>query len=66
MKRTRTFVAAPSICECVELNKWQIEQVKKALVEADRGDFAIPSEVSRLVKRWTRHPISFQPSGSYS
>jgi RHH-type transcriptional regulator, rel operon repressor / antitoxin RelB len=53
MNRTRSFVAAEAIREYVELNQWQIEQVKKALVEADRGDFASAASVSRLVKKWT-------------
>ena len=31
MNRTRSFVAAEAIREYVELNEWQIEQVKKCL-----------------------------------
>jgi len=54
MNRTRSFVAAEAIREYVELNEWQIEQVKKALVEADSGDFASAASVSRVVKKWTR------------
>jgi RHH-type rel operon transcriptional repressor/antitoxin RelB len=50
----RSFVAAQVIRRYVELNKWQIEQIKKAWAEADRGDFAGSSDVSRVVKKWTR------------
>jgi RHH-type transcriptional regulator, rel operon repressor / antitoxin RelB len=54
MNRTRSFVASEAIREYVELNEWQIDEVKKALVEADREDFASDAEVARVVKKWTR------------
>ena len=54
MNRTRSFVASEAIREYVELNEWQIDEVKKALVEADREDFASDAEASRVVKKWTR------------
>jgi RHH-type transcriptional regulator, rel operon repressor / antitoxin RelB len=54
MNRTRSFVASEAIREYVELNEWQIEQVKQALVEADSGDFASDANVARVVKKWTR------------
>jgi RHH-type rel operon transcriptional repressor/antitoxin RelB len=54
MNRTRSFVASEAIREYVELNEWQIEQVKQALVEADSGDFASDANVARMVKKWTR------------
>lgn len=54
MSRSRSFVAAEAIRGFVELNAWQIEEIKKGLEEADRGDFATDAEVERSVKRWTR------------
>jgi RHH-type rel operon transcriptional repressor/antitoxin RelB len=54
MNRTRSFVASEAIREYVELNEWQIEQVKKALVEADSGDFASDANVTTVVKKWIR------------
>ena len=54
MDRSRSFVAAQAIQEFVTLNEWQIGEIKKALVEADRGDFASNQEVQQTVKRWTR------------
>jgi hypothetical protein len=33
---------------------WQIEEIKKALNEADRGEFASEEEVEQVLKRWTR------------
>ena len=54
MNRTRSFVAAEAIREYVALNEWQIEEVKNALVEADRGDFAADKNVAGMVDKWTR------------
>ncbi len=52
--RSRSFVAAEAIREYVALNNWQIEETAKALVEADRGDFASDKEVQQTLKKWTR------------
>jgi RHH-type transcriptional regulator, rel operon repressor / antitoxin RelB len=54
MDRSRSFVAAQAIQEFVTLNEWQIGEIKKALVEADKGDIASDEEVRQTVKRWTR------------
>jgi RHH-type transcriptional regulator, rel operon repressor / antitoxin RelB len=52
-RRSRSFVAAEAIREYVALNEWQIEEVKKSLEEADRGEFATDGEVQRVMDRWT-------------
>ena len=54
MNRSRSFVAAQAIEEFVSVNEWQIAEIKKAIVEADRGDFASDKEVQQVLKRWTR------------
>src|SRR5260370_39762684 len=53
-RRSRSFLAAEAIREYVALNSWQIEEIHKALAEADRGDFASESEVKRVAKKWAR------------
>jgi RHH-type rel operon transcriptional repressor/antitoxin RelB len=53
-QRSRSFVAAEAIREYVTLNEWQIGEIRKALGEADRGEFATPQEVRRTIKKWTR------------
>jgi predicted transcriptional regulator len=52
-RRSRSFVATEAIREYVKANEWQIEETRKALAEADRGEFASPSEVRRVMKKWT-------------
>ena len=54
MSRSRSFVAAEAIREFVSLNEWQIEEIKKGLGEADRGEFASDKEVAQGLKRWAR------------
>ncbi len=54
MRRSRSFVAAEAIREYVALNDWQIEEIKKGLAEADRGEFASEKDVERTLKKWTR------------
>jgi RHH-type rel operon transcriptional repressor/antitoxin RelB len=54
MNRTRSFVAAQAIQEYVSVNEWQINEIKKAIAAADRGEFATDKEVRQRLKRWTR------------
>jgi RHH-type transcriptional regulator, rel operon repressor / antitoxin RelB len=53
-QRSRSFVAAEAIREYVALNQWQIGEIKKAIEETDRGEFASPEKVRRTMKKWTR------------
>jgi len=40
-----------------ELDRWQIEEIKKAIAEADRGEFASDEQVEQALKRWMNvHP----------
>ncbi len=52
--RSRSFVATEAIREYVDLNEWQIQEITKALAEADRGEFATEKEVERVIKKWKR------------
>ena len=54
MDRTNSYVAAEAIRAFVELNEWQIAEIKAALKEADAGDFASAKEVQTVVKKWSR------------
>jgi RHH-type rel operon transcriptional repressor/antitoxin RelB len=53
MSRSRSFVAAQAIREYVSVNDWQIEEIKKGVAEADRGEFASDKEMERTIKKWT-------------
>jgi RHH-type transcriptional regulator, rel operon repressor / antitoxin RelB len=54
MERTKSYVAAEAIRAYVELNEWQITEIKAALKEADADDFATEKEVEAVTKKWSR------------
>lgn len=53
-ERSRSFLAAQAIRDYVELNEWQVAEIRKGLAEADRGEFATEKQVEAVVKKWTR------------
>ena len=52
-QRSKSFLAAEAIRDYVELNEWQINDIRQALVEADAGDFASDAEVAALAAKWS-------------
>ena len=52
MDRTKSYVAAEAIRAYVDLNEWQIGEIKAALKEADAGDFATEEEVQAVMRKW--------------
>jgi predicted transcriptional regulator len=51
-QRSKSFLAAEAIRSFVETNEWQIGEIRKALKEADSGDFASDADVQALAKKW--------------
>ena len=54
MERTKSYIAAEAIRSYVDLNEWQIAEIKAAIREADAGDFATEDEVEAVVRKWKR------------
>ena len=50
--RSKSFLAAEAIKEFVELNEWQVQEIKSALKEADDGDFATNEEMKNTLGKW--------------
>ena len=50
--RSKSFLAAEAVREFIELNEWQIEEIKAAVKEADSGDFASDQEVRAVLNKW--------------
>ena len=50
--RSKSFLAAEAVREFIELNEWQIEEIKVAFKEADAGDFASEQEVKGIFNKW--------------
>lgn len=53
--RTKTFLAVQAIRNLVEQEAWQIAEIKKAIAEADAGDFATDEEMRELDAKWGYH-----------
>lgn len=51
-QRSKSFLAAQAIQEFIEINEWQIREVRAALKEATRGDFATDAEVASIARKW--------------
>lgn len=52
-QRSKSFLAAEAIREFIELNEWQIQEIREALKEADAGDFASDNEVKAILAKWS-------------
>ncbi|MGI1678343.1 MAG: CopG family ribbon-helix-helix protein [Cellvibrionaceae bacterium] len=50
--RSKSFLAAEALKDYIELNEWQIQEIKTALNEADNGEFATEKELKKTLKKW--------------
>jgi len=50
--RSKSFLASEAVREYIELNEWQIQELKDAIKEADDGDFASDKEVETIFNKW--------------
>jgi RHH-type rel operon transcriptional repressor/antitoxin RelB len=52
--RSKANLAAEAITFYVETNDWQMSEIRRAIKEADTGDFAAESEVDAVFRKWLR------------
>lgn len=50
--RSKSFLAEEAIARYLELEAWQVGEIEQAILEADRGDFAPPSDLANLLKKY--------------
>lgn len=50
--RSKSYLAAEAIREFIELNEWQLREIKNAVDEAERGEFADDGAVEKVMKKW--------------
>ena len=50
--RTKSFLAAEAIRSYLDLNEWQIQEIRAGLREADAGAFASDAEVEAVFAKW--------------
>ena len=51
-ERSKSFLAAQAIREFVDLNEWQVQEIRNAIAEADQGDFASEDKVKEVLEKW--------------
>ena len=51
-QRSKSFLASEAIREFIELNEWQVQEIQKAIKEADAGEFASDGEVVQTFVKW--------------
>jgi predicted transcriptional regulator len=52
--RDRSYLIKVAIDRYLAYQKWRIEEIKKAVAEADAGDFASDEEVEQMFNELTR------------
>ena len=50
--RSKSFLAVEALRDFIELNEWQIDEIKTAINEADSGDFATDEDVKKTLTKW--------------
>jgi RHH-type rel operon transcriptional repressor/antitoxin RelB len=52
--RDRSYLIKDAVNRYIEMHRWQIEETKKAIAEAEAGDFASAAEVDAMFDELTR------------
>jgi predicted transcriptional regulator len=50
-KRSKSFLAAEALERYLEVEAWQVAEIRKALHEADAGDFASEEDLAAVMKK---------------
>jgi len=51
-QRSKSFLPAEAIRDFIELNEWQVQEIKDSLKEADNNDLASDSAVNDTFQKW--------------
>lgn len=52
--RDRSYLIKEAIDQYLELKQWQADEVRKAISEADAGQFVPEAEIEKLFAKWTQ------------
>lgn len=50
--RSKSYLAEEAIARYLDLEAWQVGEIEQAIQEADRDDFANPSDMAGLLKKY--------------
>jgi predicted transcriptional regulator len=54
MERDRTYLLGEAVDAYLELQRWQIEQIRAGIAEADEGKVVPHQKVKSMASRWRR------------
>lgn len=54
LDRDRSYLIKEAVESYISLHRWQIEEIKKAVAEADAGDFASAEQVEAMFNELLR------------
>ncbi|HEY7330460.1 MAG TPA: ribbon-helix-helix protein, CopG family [Gemmataceae bacterium] len=54
LDRDRSYLIKEAVESYISLHRWQVEEIKKAVAEADAGDFAPHEEVEAMFNELLR------------
>jgi predicted transcriptional regulator len=54
LDRDRSYLIKEAVQSYISLHRWQIEEITKAIAEADAGGVASEKEMQALFKKWSR------------
>jgi predicted transcriptional regulator len=52
--RDRSYLIKDAVSRYINMHRWQIEEIEKAIAEADAGEFASDEEVEAMFDELTR------------
>jgi predicted transcriptional regulator len=52
--RDRSYLIKEAIDQYLELKQWQADEVRKAIAEADAGQFVPEAEIEKLYAKWSQ------------
>ena len=53
--RSKSWLAADAIRTYVQLQEWQVQEIKAGVKEADARDFASDGEVMAVIAKWAKN-----------
>jgi predicted transcriptional regulator len=52
LQRDRSFVLSEAVTLYLDVHHWQLQDVQKALAEAEAGEFASKEEIAQTFAKW--------------
>jgi predicted transcriptional regulator len=54
LDRDRSYLIKDAVQRYIDMHRWQVEEIEKAIGEADRGEFASEAQVNKMFDGLTR------------